>query len=376
MHTAGTAASGSPPDLASLHVALNTVVTGLESPIGVVNSGDGSRRLFIVEQGGRIGIVRDGRLIDAPFLDIANRVSAGGERGLLGLAFHPGFPRDARFFVDYTDTDGNTVVASFSVPTAAADEADPGSEQVLLHIEQPFANHNGGQLAFGADGMLYMGMGDGGGAGDPHGNGQRTDTLLGKILRIDVDHPSSDRPYGIPADNPFAKAGGMPEIWALGLRNPWRFSFDSLTHDLWIGDVGQGQWEEIDHQRAGTGAGANYGWNVMEGDHCYATGQQCDPSRFVAPVAEYGHDVGCAVTGGYVGRGSAPGDAGLRGVYVFGDYCSGRIWGLDAAGAAGVRPTLLLESGRQISSFGQDASGALYLTDLTRGELVRLTAAP
>lgn len=376
MPTAEAGANGSSPNPATLHVGLTTVVTGLQAPVGVVDSGDGSGRLFVVEQGGRIRIVRDGRLVDVPFLDIADRISAGGERGLLGLAFHPGFPRDRRFFVDYTDTDGNTVVASFTVPTATADQADPGSEQVLLHIDQPYPNHNGGQLAFGSDGMLYVGMGDGGGGGDPNGNGQRTDTLLGKILRIDVDHRTADRPYAIPADNPFATGGGMPEIWALGLRNPWRFSFDTETHDLWIGDVGQGQWEEIDHQRAGTGAGANYGWNVMEGDHCYATGQQCDPSRFVAPVAEYGHDVGCAVTGGYVGRGSAPGDAALRGVYVFGDYCSGRIWGLDATGPAGARPTLLLESGRQISSFGQDATGALYLTDLAQGGLFRLTAAP
>ena len=364
---------GSPVDPAAIRLRAEVVTGGLASPLLVTNAGDGSGRLFVVEQAGRIRIVRDGRLVGEPFLDIAGRISSGGERGLLGLAFHPGFPDDPRFFVDYTDRDGNTVVSSFTVAGglgSTADRADAGSERILLRVVQPFPNHNGGGLAFGPDGELYVGTGDGGSGGDPEGNGQRLDTLLGKLLRIDVDAPSGGRPYGIPADSPFAAGGGLPEIWAYGLRNPWRFSFDSATGDLWIGDVGQDRYEEIDRTRAGTPAPVDYGWNRMEATHCFDPGSGCDRTGLALPIAEYGHDAGCAVTGGYVARGSEAGP--LVGVYLFGDFCTGRIWGLDANGPDRQEPVLLLESGRSISSFGEDESGAILLTDLARGELVRL----
>ena len=249
---------------------MSVAVTGLSAPVDVANAGDGSGRLFVVEQGGKIRIVRDGALVERPFLDIGGRITSGGERGLLGLAFHPDYPTDPRFFVDYTDRDGNTVVSSFRVSATDPDVADPGSESILLHVDQPFANHNGGGLGFGPDGDLYIALGDGGSEGDPQGNGQRLDTLLAKILRIDVDGgAAAGAPYGIPADNPFVgTAGAKPEIWLYGLRNPWRFRFDRQTGDLWIGDVGQDAWEEIDVARAGVG-GLDFGWNRTEGFHCY-----------------------------------------------------------------------------------------------------------
>ncbi len=360
-------------DAKAISLGLRVVAGGLAAPLFVTSAGDGSGRLFVVEQGGRIRVIGpDGRLQPAAFLDISGRISSGGERGLLGLAFHPRFPADPRFFVDYTDPNGDTVVSSFTVPRGPgpADAAEPGSERVLLRIHQPYPNHNGGSLAFGPDGDLYIGTGDGGSGGDPQGNGQRLDTLLGKLLRIDVDSASGGRPYGIPAGNPFASGGGDPEIWAYGLRNPWRFSFDRLTGDLWIGDVGQASWEEVDHTRRGTSPPVDYGWNRMEGSHCYPPGQACDPAGLTLPLAEYGHDQGCAVTGGYVARSASAGA--LAGVYVFGDFCSGRIWGLAAAGPDRQDPVLLLDSGRSISSFGEDETGGLLMTDLARGELVRL----
>lgn len=363
-------------DAGRIGLRAETVVGGLRSPTLVTNAGDGSGRLFVLEQAGRIRVVRDGRLVDTPFLDISGRISSGGERGLLGLAFHPGFPADPRFFVDYTDADGNTVVAAFTVPAGrpSSDVADPGSERVLLRVTQPYANHNGGGLAFGPDGMLYIGTGDGGSGGDPQGNGQRLDTLLGKLLRIDVDRATGGRAYGIPPDNPFAAGGGEPEIWAYGLRNPWRYGFDRATGTLWIGDVGQGSYEEIDRTPAGTPPPIDYGWNVMEGSHCFAPAEGCDRTGLTLPMAEYGHDAGCAVTGGYVAR--APTAGALAGVYVFGDYCSGRIWGLAAAGPDRQEPVTLLESGRSISSFGEDEAGDVLFTDLARGEVVRLVARP
>jgi glucose/arabinose dehydrogenase len=362
-------------DAAAIDLRTEVVVGGLEAPLLVTNAGDGSGRLFVVEQAGRVRVVQDGRLVDAPFLDVAGRISSGGERGFLGLAFHPDFPGDPRIFVDYTDPDGNTVVSAFNVSGgqgSPADTADPSSERVLLRVSQPFANHNGGGLAFGPDGYLYIGTGDGGDGGDPQENGQRLDTLLGKLLRIDVDAASGGRPYAIPSGNPFLAGGGAPEIWAYGLRNPWRFSFDRVTGDLWIGDVGQNSYEEIDRTRAGAPSPANYGWNRMEAMHCFEPASECDETDLVAPIAEYDHDAGCAVTGGHVARGERAGA--LAGVYVFGDYCSGRIWGLDANGPDRQEPVLLLESGRSISSFGEDEAGAILLTDSARGELVRLVA--
>jgi glucose/arabinose dehydrogenase len=351
-------------------LTLQPVAEGLTSPLLVTAPDDGSGRLFVVEQVGRVRIVEDGRLLPEPFLDISDRLVAGGEQGLLGLAFDPSYADDGRFFVNYTDLQGDTVVSGFHVSDSDPDRADPDSERVMLRVDQPFANHNGGNLVFGPDGDLYIGMGDGGSGGDPFGNGQRLDTLLGKMLRLDVDGAGSGEPYAIPPGNPFVdRPDARPEIWAYGLRNPWRFSFDRNTGDLWIGDVGQSSWEEID--RAGSDqAGLDYGWNVMEGDACYPPGSSCDRSGMTLPVAVYGHDAGCAVTGGFVYRGSRW--PALAGAYLFSDSCSGTIWGLDAARLRLGPPAVLLETGRSISSFGEDAAGELYVTDLGGGEVLRI----
>ena len=250
-------------------------VDGLDSPLAAVNAGDGSGRIFVVEQGGLIRLVRDGKLLPEPFLDVSAEISSGGERGLLGLAFHPDFPQDPRFFVDYTDTNGDMHVASFTVDASNADRANASSERRLLFVDQPYANHNGGALAFGPDGDLYIALGDGGSGGDPHGNGQKLSTMLGKILRIDVGAADATA-YTVPPDNPFVSTpGAEPAIFLYGLRNPWRFSFDRATGDLWIGDVGQGAWEEVDVARAGT-SGENYGWNRMEATHCFRPQEGCD----------------------------------------------------------------------------------------------------
>ncbi len=365
------AASATPePTEPAATVRLEVVASGLDSPVDVVASDDGTGRIFVVEQGGRIRVVRDGALVEQPFLDIAARISAGGERGLLGLALHPRFPDDPRFFVDYTDVDGNTVVSSFDL-SLDADSADPESERVLLHIEQPFANHNGGAVAFGPDGMLYVAMGDGGSGGDPQGNGQRLDTLLAKILRIDVDVPAGQDPaYDVPSDNPFtATAGARPEIWHTGVRNPWRIRFDPATGDLWIGDVGQNAWEEIDVSRSGQG-GLDLGWNTMEGFECYKPSEGCDQTGLTLPLAAYGHDLGCAVVGGVVVH--DPTQASLDGRYLFADECSGNIWTMDPAGDARREPALVLASGRSISAIGQADDGAVYMVDPGSGELLRV----
>jgi glucose/arabinose dehydrogenase len=350
--------------------SLERVADGLVSPLAVTNAGDGSGRIFVLEQGGQIRIVRDGQLLGDLFLNIGERLTAGGERGLLGLAFHPDFPDDPRFFVNYTDLDGNTVVSSFTAE-AGADRADAGSEVVLLRIEQPYANHNGGALAFGPDGYLYISTGDGGSGGDPHDNGQRLDTLLGKILRIDVDGSSGDTRYAIPSDNPFVdQLDALPEIWHLGLRNPWRMSFDRQTGDLWIGDVGQGSWEEIDVARAGT-SGLNFGWNRVEGFECF-NGDACDVSAFTPPVTAYSHDFGCSVIGGVVYRGTA--QPLFAGTYVYADYCSGDLWVLDPTNDGPLDGQLVAETGRGISAIGEDEAGEPYVTDLNSGELLRIVA--
>ena len=352
-------------------VALELMAEGLASPLFAAHAGDGSGRLFVLEQAGRVRVVRDGRLLPVPFLDIAGRVSSGGERGLLGLAFAPTFAVDGRFFVDYTDPDGDTVVSEFRAADPAADRADATSERVLLQIDQPFPNHNGGALATGPDALLWIATGDGGSGGDPLGNGQRLDTLLGKLLRIDP-RPVAGAAYGIPAGNPFVgRAGALGEIWASGLRNPWRFSFDRASGDLWIGDVGQNTIEEVDRWPAGAPAGPNFGWNTMEANACFKPGEGCDPAGLVLPVAEYGHDLGCSITGGYVYRGSAL--PSLAGTYLYADYCSGTIWGLDAA-ATRPAPRILLEAGLAIASFGEDEAGELYVVDLAGGRVFRVTA--
>lgn len=367
-----TRVASSDPGAATL--TLDVVAGGLDSPVDVAAAGDGSGRLFVAEQAGRIRIVDGTRPVDRPLLDIAARVKSGGEQGLLGLAFHPDFPNDPRFFVDYTDLKGDTVVSEFRIGGADPGVADPNSERVLLQIHQPFINHNGGGVVFGPDGMLYIATGDGGSGGDPLGNGQKTDTLLAKILRIDVDGPitRTGQPYRIPDDKPFVGVtGARPEIWLTGLRNPWRIRFDAETGDLWIGDVGQSAWEEIDVARAGT-KGLNFGWNRMEGFHCYAPSEGCDQQGLTLPVAEYGHDLGCAVIGGVVARGS--GQSLLDGRYVFADSCSGNLWMLDSAGDGRREPTLAGRWSGSISSIAQAEDGTVLATDLQNGQLLAISA--
>ena len=362
-------------DPSALTLALEPVAGNIQQPVDIAVPDDGSGRVFVVEQAGRIRIVRDGTLVEAPFLDIVERITSGGERGLLGLAFHPSFPEDPRFFVNYTDRNGDTVVAEYRVLSSEPDAGDPASERILLEIDQPFPNHNGGAVAFGGDGMLAIATGDGGSGGDPQGNGQRLDTHLGKILRIDVDDPGSDgRAYGLPADNPFLdQPGALPEIWLTGLRNPWRIRFDDATGDLWIGDVGQGEWEEIDVARAGA-SGLNYGWNRTEGFACFKPRDGCDESGLTAPVAVYGHGLGCAVIGGVVVR--DPDQPLLDGGYVFSDSCSGNLWVLDAADDGPVDPLLVGETAAGISSIALDAGGTVLATDLRGDALVRIVASP
>ncbi len=358
-------------------LVLEPVATGLDDPLDLAVRPVDPDALFVAEQVGRIRVLRGGIVAPTAVLDIRAAVSAGGERGLLGLAFHPD-PADDRLFVYYTASDGRQVVSSFRMAPGATDRADPDSETVLLRMDDPFGNHNGGGLAFGPDGYLYIATGDGGGGGDPLDSGRRLDTLLAKVLRVDVDGGNPDgAPYGIPADNPFVGvSGAQPEIWHTGLRNPWRIRFDRETGDLWIGDVGQGAWEEIDRAPAGVG-GLDFGWNLMEGSHCYrSASSDCAEPGLTLPVAEYGHDEGCSVTGGTVYRGSA--QPALAGWYIFADYCSGRFWVLDAA-AAGVvpqAPLVALDSGRRISAIAEDAAGELYATDLASGEVLRITATP
>jgi glucose/arabinose dehydrogenase len=348
---------------------IQSVAGPFQSPLGVTNAGDGSGRLFVVEQAGRIWIVNADRTVPSqPFLDIVPLVWAVSERGLLGLAFHPEYRRNGRFFVNYTRRDdGATVIAEYRLSTNA-DVADPASQRILMTVAQPFPNHNGGGLGFGPDGYLYIALGDGGGQGDPHGNAQNPNALLGKILRIDVDGPRpAGAAYAIPAGNPYASGGGAPEVWALGLRNPWRVSFDRDWGDLYIGDVGAGAWEEINRQPADGSGGLNYGWPVLEGRHCVAAG--CTVTGFVNPIAEYSHAEGCAVVGGHVYRGTAQPE--LVGIYVFGDWCSGRIFTLQVDEGT-VTPKTVLHSGLAISSFGEGETGEIYATDLSGGRLYRV----
>jgi glucose/arabinose dehydrogenase len=357
--------------LTAMGFKLETVVQGLHQPTAVTNDGVNAGRLYIIQQGGSIVIEQDGKVNETPFLDITDKVgSRGSEQGLLGLAFHPDFKTNHFFYIDYTDRNGNTIIARYTVAPDGM-TADPASAKQIMEIDQPYANHNGGQLAFGPDGMLYIGMGDGGSEGDPQGNGQNTDTLLGKILRIDIDHGD---PYAIPPDNPFANGqGGKPEIWDFGFRNPWRFSFDRQTGDLYIGDVGQAKWEEIDYIAAGSKGGLNFGWKIMEGAHCYAPATNCDQSGLVLPVSEVEHPAGCAIIGGYVYRGSQYPQ--INGVYFYTDYCSGAVWAVTHDPSGAWTTTRVIKSPSTYagySSFGEDLSGELYVTDLN-GALYKLT---
>jgi glucose/arabinose dehydrogenase len=364
--TVARAQTSEPPTL-----ALGTPVSGFTQPIGIAHAGDGSNRIFVVERGGRVRVIKGGVVQSSPFLDISGRVTAAGsEQGLLGLAFPPEYARKGYFYVNYTNTAGDTVISRFRRDATNPDAADPGSEQVVLTIAQPFDNHNGGHLAFGpADRMMYVGTGDGGSAGDPGNRAQSPADLLGKMLRIDTE---SGRPftYTTPATNPFVAATGFrPEIWATGLRNPWRYSFDRATFDLFIADVGQGAWEEVSFQPAASRGGENYGWRIMEGTHCFNP-NPCNPAGLTLPVVEYNHSAGnCSVTGGYVYRaGTYPR---MRGRYFYGDFCSGRIWSLRHDGVSW-QNSLLLDTPILISAFGEDEAGNLHVASYGTGQIFPL----
>ena len=361
---AGTPVEGTPP------LTTQRVVGGLDQPVDLQAPPGDHARLFVVEQPGRIRIVRNGA-VAATFLDIVGRVGSGGERGLLGLAFHPRYAENGRFFVNYTDRAGDTHISEFRAQPPASDSADPASERPLLFVAQPFPNHNGGGLAFGNDGKLYIALGDGGSGGDPLGNGQDLGTPLGKILRVDVD---AGAPFAVPADNPFVSTpGAFPAIWAYGLRNPWRISFDRASGDLMIGDVGQGAFEEVDVGLASRRGGENYGWNVMEGNHCFDPPAGCSSAGLTLPVVEYSHGDGCSITGGYVYRGCRM--PGYQGTYFYGDYCTAlvRSFRFQNGAAADQRDwTSALSRGVDaISSFGVDADGEIYIVDHT-GEIYRI----
>jgi glucose/arabinose dehydrogenase len=359
------AATAVPTPLVAVSISLGPIASGFTSAIGV-SSAPGDSRLFVIQQTGQVLIVSGGKKVGT-FLDISTRISCCGERGLLGLAFHPNYAGNGRFFVRYTTPAGDVRLSEFHV-SSSPNKADPASERVILTIPHPsYANHNGGRIEFGPDGYLYIGTGDGGSGGDPNNHGQALNTLLGKLLRIDVDHAAAGLAYAIPDGNPFiGQAGKRGEIWSYGLRNPYTFSFDRETHDLWIADVGQDAYEEVDLATAagGGGRGVNYGWSVMEGNHCYKPAAGCDATGMAPPLAEYAHggrdSIGCAIIGGYVYRGTAHPQ--LYGRYFFGDYCSGRIWDVAAAGPVQQTPQELPGSGLQITGWGQDVNGELYVT--------------
>ena len=370
--TSAPATGPAPADLSGVRLALDRVAGGLQTPIHLTHAGDGSGRLFVVEKAGRIRIVRDGGAVAQPFLDIRPLVgSRGSEQGLLGLAFHPDYKANGFFYVNYTDQAGDTVIARYQVSQGNPDLANPESARVILAFDQPYANHNGGLLLFGPDGYLWIGTGDGGSGGDPHGNGQNGQAILGKMLRIDVN---GREPYGIPPDNPFVDgAKARPEVWALGLRNPWRYTFDRATGDLYIADVGQNAYEEINVTPAGTPGGLNYGWNRMEGAHCFRAAQGCDQAGLELPVAEYSRDKGCSVTGGHVYRGQRYPQ--LAGIYFYGDYCSGIIWGLVRHADGRWTAREVLDTDLRISTFGEDEAGEVYVANMGSGEILRLTQA-
>jgi glucose/arabinose dehydrogenase len=364
--TAGAPSAG-PVDLNSIAVTLEPFATVDGGPLAMTAPDDGTGRLFLATQDGRIWVVEaDGSVLPDPMINLGPKIRSGGEQGLLGIAVHPSFPTDPRVFVDYTDTNGDTIVSSLRLDPDNPDRLDAGLEQRILFVDQPYANHNGGALAFGPDGYLYVSLGDGGSGGDPQNNAQRLDSLLGKILRLGVDGTNT---YHSPADNPFSNGGGMPEIWLYGLRNPWRMSFDRDTGDLWIGDVGQGSFEEVDVARAGVG-GLNFGWRVMEGSHCYKA-DSCDRDHLTQPASDYGREQGITVIGGYVYRGAAY--EFLRGVYLFADYGSGHVFAIDASADGYQAPTVVGDGSNGISAWGEDAAGELYVLALD-GTIARVAA--
>ncbi|GAP09534.1 glucose/sorbosone dehydrogenases [Bellilinea caldifistulae] len=344
-----------------------TIAGGLRRPTDFADPNDGSGRLLVLEQPGLIRVIADGQLQERPFLDLTDRVGANSsEQGLLGIALDPDYAENGIFYLNYTDKNGNTVVSRFR-RSADGTSGDPQSEQVLLYVEQPYANHNGGDLEFGPDGYLYIGLGDGGSAGDPQRRAQNNQTLLGKMLRLDVRGQTL---YAIPPDNPFADGnGGRQEIWANGLRNPWRYTFDRLTGDLYIADVGQNKYEEINFVPAGSPPGLNFGWHYREATHPFADTPPAGLSLY-DPVHEYGRNDGCSVTGGYVYRGSQLPE--FYGVYLFGDYCNGFVWGMLRDSNGNWVVERLFQLGANISSFSEDAQGELYLLDHRSGSIYKL----
>jgi glucose/arabinose dehydrogenase len=361
-------------DAAPFAVGFEPVASGFDDPVYVTEPNDGSGRLFVVERPGRVKIVDGGTVLAEPFLDITNLVESGGsEQGLLSVAFPDDFAESGALYVYYTarragESVGDNTIARYRVTGEDPNRADVGSAEVLLRLPDRRVNHNGGQLQFGPDGYLYASLGDGGGGGDPRGNGQNPHTLFGSVIRVDAS--AATEPYDIPADNPFADgAGGAPEVWVFGLRNPWRFSFDRETGDFFTGDVGQNAIEEVDWLPAGTAGGVNFGWSVMEGSVCFRA-DVCDKDGLAVPIAEYSHDFGCSVVGGYVYRGEQ--EPALDGVYLFGDFCSGLVWGLGRDEAGEWALSEPIDSGLSISSFGEDAAGEVYLVDLA-GTVYRVT---
>jgi len=355
-----------PPSAVAVH--LEEIASGLDFPVLVTAAPGDTSRLFVVEKGGKVRIIRNGVLLPTPFIDLSGRVTTRSEQGLLGMAFHP---TDGRVVLSFTvagSTGGGTSrIATFTTGTNP-DVLDPATEQVVIEVDQPYGNHNGGHVTFGPDGYLYAGYGDGGSGGDPQGHGQNRDDLLGSLLRLDLDH---GLPYTVPASNPFVGQPNMRgELWNWGLRNPWRFSFDRATGDLYIADVGQNEWEEVDVQPAASTGGENYGWAIMEGDHCYK-GITCNKTGLVMPVIEYGHGDGCSITGGFVYRGEAIPD--LQGTYFYGDYCSGwvRSFVYRNGSATDAMSWPALDTKQQITSFGEDARGELYVV-LAGGTIYRI----
>jgi glucose/arabinose dehydrogenase len=373
--------------LLSFQIAQGTALTttrvasGLSSPLYLCSPPGDTTRQFIVEQTGRIKIIKNGVLLARPFLNITDRISVSSERGLLSLAFHPSYASNRYFYVNYTNAIGSVVLSRFQTTAADPDSCDRTTEHIIMTVVEPEANHNGGTVAFGPDGYLYFGLGDGGGGGDNHGtigNGQNLNTLLGKILRINIDSGST---YAIPPDNPFVGVAGMDEIWAYGVRNPWRMSFDKTTGDLYIADVGQDTYEEVDFQPVGSPGGQNYGWRLMEGYHCYNPSTNCNPGGLTLPIDEYNHSLGCSITGGFVYRGCRIPD--LQGTYFYADYCTGRIWSFRYDGVAktdSMERTTELAPGNglsigNISSFGEDARGELYIIDIAAGNVFKIIPA-
>ena len=351
-------------------LAIELVAAGLTAPTNISPMPDG--RLLVAERAGRVLAVDPGSGELVVVADLGDRVTEGttgsDERGLLAVVLHPAWPEVGRAFVHYTDRDGDTVLAELAAGLTddGLPRLDPGSEQVLLRVDQPAVNHNGGQLAFGPDGRLWLGLGDGGSSGDPMGNGQDPNTLLATILRLDVDEPAT---AVAPDDAPFADGGGAAEVHLYGLRNPWRFSFDRLTGELWIADVGQNAFEEVNRVDPVADAGGNLGWNVMEASHCFVEAG-CSSEGLIGPVSEYGRELGCSITGGYVYRGQA--NEGLAGWYLFGDYCSGVVFGIPSDVETLTPPRPLLQTGLAVSTFGEDAAGELYVADLDGGGLYRI----